>query len=106
MGRWDKVDSDFTKGNARIEVRKEKYQAGKKNQGGAAYDIVSLDYEKSKNGDKLRGVDEGAKVRALIRSKNLDGKNNGGFNILTGEQRMAVLVPAHDKYNPVRNAGQ
>lgn len=53
--------------------------------GGSAYNILSLEYDKNKEGIKLQQVDHDAKVRALIRSKNLDQKNNNGFNILTGE---------------------
>lgn len=71
----------------RIQVKADVYQTGKKNKGGAAYNIVSLDYETNKDGDKLRTVDNDAKVRALMRSKNLEKKNNTGFNILTGETR-------------------
>ena len=37
----------------RIKVRKEKYQAGKKNLGGTAYNIVNLGYEASTQGKKL-----------------------------------------------------
>lgn len=84
----------------RLQYRTEVYQAGKKNKGGAAYNIVSLNYETNKDGEKLRQVDDDAKVRALMRSKNLDSKNNSGFNVLTGEMRPSVQVPTHDKYNP------
>lgn len=61
------------------------YQAAKKNMGGSAYNIVNLDYDKNPEGTKLRQIDTDAKVRAMMRSKNLDNKNNSGFNILTGE---------------------
>ena len=74
----------------RIKVRAEVYQAGKKNKGGAAYNIVSMDYEANKDGQKLKQIDEDARVRALMRSKVLDTKANGGFNILTGETRQTV----------------
>lgn len=55
--------------------------------GGSAYNIVNLDYDNNKEGNKLRVIDNDAQVRAMIRSKNLDSKNNTGFNILTGELR-------------------
>lgn len=38
----------------------------------------------------------------MIRSKNLDNKNNSGFNILTGEGRQQIQVPAHERYNPIK----
>jgi hypothetical protein len=49
----------------------------------------------------LKTVDTDAKVRAMIRSKNLDQKNNNGFNILTGEPRNTISLPFHEKYNPI-----
>ena len=66
---------------------------------------MNLDYDNNNDGLKLKRFDDDAKVRALIRSKNLDFKNNCGFNILTGEDRLKVNVPFHEKYNPIRNAG-
>ena len=60
-----------------------------------------MGYDTSKEGVRLQAIDGDAKVRALIRSKNLDQKNNCGFNILTGENRLKVKVPQHEKYNPV-----
>ena len=69
--------------------------------GGSAYNIVNLDYDNNKQGEKLKVVDNDAKVRAMIRTKNLDHKNNCGFNILTGEQRPSVQVLAHERYNPL-----
>lgn len=61
---------------------------------------MSLNYDTNKDGDKLKQTDEDAKVRALMRSKNLDLKNNSGFNVLTGQMRAPIQVPSHDKYNP------
>jgi hypothetical protein len=40
-------------------------------------------------------------VRALLRSKVLDKKNNGSYNILTGEARPPIKVPLHERYNPI-----
>lgn len=41
----------------RVHVRAELYQAGKKNMGGAAYNVVSLDYDNNKEGLKLKQID-------------------------------------------------
>ena len=37
----------------RIEIRRDYFNAGKKNQGGAAFNIVSLGYEKNYAGNRL-----------------------------------------------------
>jgi hypothetical protein len=55
---------------------------------------------------RLKQIDDDAKVRALMRSKNLDQKNNNGFNILTGEVRNTVSVPFHERYNPISSAAR
>ena len=99
MQQMDRNDVD------RINVKRDLYQAGKKNNGGAAFNIVTLNYDKNKDGTKLASLDNDAMVRALMRSKVLDQKNNGGYNILTGTQRSKVPVPHHDRYNPISNAG-
>lgn len=66
---------------------KEKYQIGNANKGGAAYNILSLDYEQSQEGQALAKRDSDAKVRSLMRSKNIDTIGNSGFNLLNGGER-------------------
>lgn len=41
----------------------EKYLTGKRNKGGAAYNILSLQYDQSTDGEYLRQRDDDAKVR-------------------------------------------
>ncbi|CDW76583.1 UNKNOWN [Stylonychia lemnae] len=103
--KWEKYEVKEQFQENRIKVKAEVYQAAKKNMGGSAYNIINLDYDRNKEGIKLQQVDHDAKVRALIRSKNLDSKNNNGFNILTGEQRQTIVVPSHERYNPLTSAG-
>ena len=85
----------------RVVVRREVYGAGKKNKGGASFNIVNMSYDNDNGGQRLKQVDNDALVRGLIRSKILDTKNNGSYNILTGEERMQVVVPVHERYNPI-----
>ena len=99
------MDKEYKFQEDRITVRRDVYNASKKNKGGAAFNIVSLDYDKNTAGQKLCNIDNDAKVRALCRSKVLDRKNNGQYNILTGIERPPVPVPHHNRYNPITNAG-
>lgn len=99
------MDTNLQFQENRITVRADLYQAGKKNKGGSAFNIVNLDYDNNKDGQKLKVIDNDAKVRALMRSKNLEAKNNTGFNILTGNDRQFIQVPHHEKYNPLKSAG-
>ena len=95
------MEHEEKKNADRLQVKCEVYGAAKKNKGGSAYDIIALNYQQDRDGERLKKVDEDAKVRALMRSKVLDGKNNTGFNVITGEDRNRIQVPFHERYNPV-----
>lgn len=71
----------------------DKYLTGQRNKGGAAYNILSLQYEGNDEGEILRQRDEDAKVRNLMRSKNIDMRANSGFNLVNGVERRSVEVP-------------
>ena len=104
--RFAKMSEEDIAEHKRIEVKRDLYQAGKKNKGGAAFDIVSLSYSNSNEGKKLANLDNDAMVRALMRSRILDQKNNGAYNIVTGAERQKIPVPHHERYNPIGNAGR
>jgi hypothetical protein len=95
------MEHEEKKQNERLVVKAEVYGAAKKNKGGAAYNIISLNYQEDKDGKRLMQVDGDAKVRALMRTKALDARNNTQFNVITGEDRFKINVPYHERYNPV-----
>ena len=84
-----------------LNTRRDKYSLGNANKGGAAFNIISLDYQQSKEGEFLKQRDEASRVRNLLRSKNVDTLGNAGFNLLNGENRRQVEIPLHEVYNPV-----
>ena len=84
----------------RIVCRRDHYNGAKKNMGGSAFNIISLNYDNNSSGNMLKQIDNDAQVRALMRSKVLDRKNNGQYNILTGTSRPPIAVPHHERYNP------
>ncbi len=47
------MEADDKKQDVRIQVRADQYQAGKKNKGGAAYNILNLNYDNNKDGQTL-----------------------------------------------------
>ena len=77
----------------------EKYLTGGRNKGGSAYNILSLQYDPSAEGEFLKQRDEDSKVRALCRSKNIDIRSNCGFNPINGSNRQSIVVPPHQVYN-------
>ena len=95
------MDQQETFDKNRLQYMKDHYNTGKKNSGGAAYNVINLNYDNTSEGNRLRQLDEDAKVRALMRSKNIDVRSNCGYNVLTGSDRMAVDIPQNDRYNPM-----
>ena len=83
-----------------IAARRDKYNLGNGNKGGAAFNIITLDYERSREGEFLKQRDDAAHVRHLLRSKNVDTLSNAGFNLLNGQDRRPIQVPQHEVYNP------
>ena len=73
-----------------LEVKKNQFNAGKKNQGGAAYNLLNHNYDGNANGANLQTYDDDCRVRALMRAKNINDKSNGAYNILTGEDRSRI----------------
>ena len=100
MHRWEYMDKQETTDVDRLKYMMENYQTGKKNAGGAAYNVINLGYDNSKEGQRLQQIDEDSKVRALMRSKNIDVRANCGYNVLTGEDRMTIDIPMNERYNP------
>ena len=62
--------------------------------------MINLNYENSFDGQMLKLRDEDAKVRHLLRSKNIDVRANNGFNPINGFERPRIEVPLHDVYYP------
>ena len=83
-----------------------KYLTGRQGKGGAAYNVISLQYEQSNDGEMLRARDEDARVRALMRSKNMDVRGNCGYNPINGSNRAGIEIPIHERYFPVEKAMQ
>ena len=91
--------------NQKVGQMQEKYKLGHSNKGGAAYNIVNLDYERSADGEFLKEKDNDAHVRQLLRSKNIDSLANNGYNLLNGDIRRTVDVPTHGRYNAPGSQG-
>ena len=81
------MDEESKRNEERLNSMGDKYLVGKKNSGGSAYNILSLQYDKSTEGEYLKQRDYDGQVRALMRSKNLDVRSNTGHNIVHGGTR-------------------
>lgn len=85
--RWEKMDYEYMKELNKAMLNKEKNIVGKKNNPGLAFNPITLDYDKSVQGEILRNRDDQSRYRAQLRSNNLDLKANSQYNILTGDDR-------------------
>ena len=101
MSRWSYMDNQEQMDKNRLQYMKDHYNTGKKNSGGAAYNVINLGYDNSPEGQRLAQMDEDAKVRAMMRSKNIDVRSNCGYNVITGSDRSQVEIPANERYNPL-----
>ena len=106
VGRFENMESGDVKSAQVLNVKRDEFNAGKKNQGGAANNLLNHDYDANPNGNNLQTYDDDCRVRALMRAKNINDKSNGAYNILTGSTRDRIQVPQHERYNPITNAGQ
>jgi hypothetical protein len=62
-----------------------------------AFNPITLEYEKSIQGEILKNRDGQAKYRAYLRAENIDKNHNARYNILTGEDR--VVLQKINKFN-------
>ena len=62
-----------------------------------AFNPITLEYEKSIQGEILKNRDDQAKYRAYLRAENIDKHFNANYNILTGEDR--VVIQKINKFN-------
>lgn len=50
MSRWQFMDNQEEMDKCRLQYMKEHYNTGKKNQGGAAYNVIHLGYHETDEG--------------------------------------------------------
>ena len=55
-----------------------------------AYNPLTLEYDKSIQGEILKNKDQQSRHRAILRAENLDKHFNAGYNLLTGEDRTII----------------
>lgn len=91
-GRWQAVEETYKKSLENLEIRRSKWKMGQKNNAGEAYNLITLDYDSTHQGDYLRQRDEEKKYRENLRLYNLDARMNSGFNIITGATRQNPIL--------------
>jgi|LauGreDrversion4_2_1035121.scaffolds.fasta_scaffold131171_2 hypothetical protein len=90
LKRWEFMDEEAQRERVKMSAMQAKYLTGRQHKNGAAYNPINLQYENSQDGEILKMRDEDAKVRALLRSKNLDVRSNCGYNPINGSDRSGI----------------
>ena len=98
------MDDENHREQHKLKQMQNKYLTGRQHRGGAAYNVINLTYEQSDDGSILKQRDEDMRVRALIRSKNIDVRSNCGYNPINGSERRGIDVPIHERYFPPERA--
>mmetsp|Transcript_10218 Transcript_10218/g.8771 ORF Transcript_10218/g.8771 Transcript_10218/m.8771 type:complete len:123 (-) Transcript_10218:200-568(-) len=81
------------KQQARHEYKVNIGQTNKRNHSGLPYNPLTHAYHDDEKGRNLMLKDEQRKVRHILRSTNLDARQNCGYNLITGETRKEVEMP-------------
>jgi hypothetical protein len=87
MKRWEFMDDEGARDAHKIQIKQVQAQSGRVNKGGAAFNILNLQYENSQDGQLLMLKDEDKRARDMLRSKHVDMRGNSNFNLLNGNDR-------------------
>ena len=91
-GRWQAVDEDYKRSLQKLEVKRSVWKSGQKNNPSEAFNVITLDYDSTQQGDHLKMRDQEKKYREDLRLFNLDAKMNSGFNVITGATRQSPII--------------
>ena len=85
--RWEQVETQQNKVKEREEYSAVNQIMGAKrvaNSNGLAYNPITLEYDRNPEGEKLKRLDEEAKIRGYVRAHNMDHNGNSKYNPLNG----------------------
>jgi hypothetical protein len=92
-GRRQAVEAEFKKDIEKLEIKRSVWKQGQKNFGSEAYNVITLDYDPTRQGNDLKEKDDNQRFRHGLRMRHLDGKMNSGYNIITGATRIYPSNP-------------
>lgn len=91
-GRWQAVDEDYKRSIQKLEIKRSVWKSGQKNNPSEAFNVITLDYDNTHQGDYLKMKDQEKKYRQDLRLFNLDARMNSGFNVITGATRQSPIL--------------
>lgn len=97
--RWEKMDQHYQKNQEILKNKKQRFNHLNTKKETNAFDIISLDYDVTKQGQMLYKMDMEKQKREILRKKKLDKLNNVGYNIVNGKERVKIKLPIHTRSN-------
>lgn len=86
--RWDGMEAARTQEEQRFAQLRSSGAGGKQNKSSEHFDIISLNYHQTREGQQLQYKDDTIRYRAILRAQNLFEKNHSvPHNLITGEIR-------------------
>lgn len=69
LKRWEFMEQQNAAEERANEIKRQKYQIGKKGAGSQAFDIINATYERSQRGNMLASLENDRDVRSAIRMR-------------------------------------
>jgi hypothetical protein len=90
----EKMENAMQRHEQVLQNKRETGEGAKRNQSGQHYQIITLEYNSTPEGQKLKTKDESVLLKSQLRSINLYNRGNSvSHNIITGEPRPPIALP-------------
>eukprot|EP01138_Halocafeteria_seosinensis_P001110 gb/GECG01001135.1/.p1 GENE.gb/GECG01001135.1/~~gb/GECG01001135.1/.p1 ORF type:complete len:191 (+),score=37.63 gb/GECG01001135.1/:1-573(+) len=92
--RWRNMEEEEKKEKERLDKLRQSGTKALSNKKSTPYDPLTLNYDDTDSGRKLKERDEKILQRAAMRARTLEERNRGaGFDIISGEQKGVTRIP-------------
>ena len=93
--RWSQIDNRQINEDEKWNELRQKGEKAKRNNSSVPYNPITLKYNETADGEKLRYADQAIKYRAAIRAQMLQSRMSAdGYNPVTGKEMPLMNLPA------------
>ena len=104
--RWRSIDAQNQREEAKWEAMRDDGEKGQRNNSSVPYNPITLKYNDSQEGEKLKYTDDMIRYRAGIRSNYLFQHGGGdGYDPVTGQKTIGPKVPPKPLWDGGEDAG-
>lgn len=97
--RWKEIDHQYQKEQGKEEFRRTEGSKAQRNNSSVPYNPITLKYNDSEAGERLRYTDDMIKYRGAIRSNYLhEHQNADGYNPISGDASRGPAIPVKPSY--------